>query len=483
MSRLAISILLLIPLWAGAQERLTLEQALREALAAHRDARRARLSLRAARLARAESLLRLAPRLELSLRAPTLDESQSEYWSSQGDSLRLVRVDWSQRRESGGLALSQELPLGGRLGLGADWWHRRSDTGSFTEGRGGAWSASLSQELLPRSTLWGDLREGGREAGQAELEALEELADFRHRVATVFLGLLRGQQGLELARQDLEVSRGNRERSQARLDAGLIAESDYLKVELEDLKRRAAFQEDSLALALDGRELLRLLGRGGEAAPELDARLDSIAGAEPDPARAWEALRGGHAGLLRQRLETLKARRDWLRARLERLPSLRLEADWTWREEGEDWIWTPDHPRLDRSLGLALGWPLFAGGERARAAERAGLALRRQELREGELEESLRAELDRLLLRRDGQRARRPLVERQVELAERDARISQERFQAGQITSQDLIDAQRALSLARLALLELAVQEAQAGLDLARLAGTDRETVRGELER
>lgn len=483
---LLLTILLLAGSACGAApDTLTLQDALRQALASHRDARRARLSLEEAKLERRENLLRLAPRLDLRLAAPTIEDSRNEFWTGQGDSARLVQVDWNQRRESGGLALRQELPLGTSLGLSFDAWHRRSDTGSFDEDYGGAWSASLSQDLLPRATLLGDLRAGAREADQAGLEALEELADFRHRVATVFLVLLRGQQGLGLARQDLEVSRGNRERTRARFEAGLIAESDYLKVELEDLQLRAAFQTDSLALALDGRELMRLLGRGEALAPTLDERLPGtldVASAEPEQETLRAALLAGNATLSRQRLETLKARRAWLRMRLDRLPELRLAAAWTLREEDESWIWTPGRPRLERSVGLALSWPLFAGGDKSRAEQRAGLALRRQELRGGELEETLSTELDGLLLKREGQRLQRPLLERQVELARRDAGLSQERFQAGQITSRLLIDAERALSSARLRLLELRVQELQNRLDLERLTGTDRDAVRGLLE-
>lgn len=459
---------------------LGLGQALDEALAHHRDAERARLSLREARLARAETLMRLTPRLDLQVLAPSLLQTRNEVWTGQGDSLRLVRVAWRQRREAGSLRLSSELPLGTRLSLGTEAWHRSSSTASFDEEYGRSHSAGLSQELLPRRTLWGDVRESGREAAQAELEALEQLADFRHRAAGLFLDVLRAQQGLELARQDRRVSHDNRERAHGRFQAGLIAESDYLKVELEDLQLEAAFQSDSLSLSLQERELLRLLGRGEGSPPRLDPRLPD----SPEPpardslARAVEAC---NAGLARQRLEQLKARRALWRSRLDRLPEVRLELDWSWNEESPEWSWRSEDPGRDRSLQLQVDWPLLAAGERDRAVRRARLALRRAELGTAELREELLATVDRLWLELEEQRLQTPLLERQVELAVQDARISQERFQAGQITSRELIDAERALSQARLRRLDLLIQAARTRRDLARLSGSDRVEVRAAL--
>ncbi len=460
--------------------RLGLEQALAEALASHRDAERARLALQEARLDRLESRLRLAPRLSLQLVAPSMLDTRNEIWIGQGDSARLVRVDWQQRRDSGTLLLSGESPLGTTLEAGADVWHRSSETGSFDEEYGRTYRFGLRQDLLPRRTLWGDLQESEREADQAELEALEALAEFRHRAAGQFLDVLRAQQGLELARQDGGVSRANWERAQARFAAGLIAESDYLKVELEDLQLQAAFQSDSLALSLQERDLARLLGRSAPL-PRLDENLSAAPG-PPAREELERALEESNAGLARRRLEQIKLRRELRGKRLERLPELNLNLDWSWNEEQAEWSWRGDEPGLDRSLSLVLDWPLFTGGERTRAVRRAELALRRGELSLAELRESLVSALDRLWLEVEEQRLQAPLLERQLELATQDARISQERFQAGQITSQQLIDAERALSQARLRRLDLGIQVARTRLDLARLSGADRAEVRAELE-
>lgn len=459
---------------AGAQVPLTLEQAWREALAGHRDAERARLALRETELERQAVLLRLAPRLNLAASGPGILETRNEVWTGSGDSLRLTRVAWRQRREAGGLALEAELPLGTRLSLSADGWRRSSSTGSFEDEVGRSLGAVLRQDLLPRATLWGDLEESAREAEVARREALDQLAAFRHRVALAFLEALRGQEGLELSRRDREVSRANLERAKGRFEAGWIAESDYLKVELEDLQQQAAFQSDSLDQAVRQLALGNLLGRTAPL-PPLDPRLPELA-VPPHRDSLESAVDALSASLARRRLEEAKARRVLRAGTLDRLPELSLELGWGRGSEGPDWD-SLDEPVVDRSATLRLDWPLFAGGEKARARERAGMGLRRAELALEETREALRQEADRLWREWEETRLQAPLLERQVELAQKDAAISQERFQAGQITSQLLIDAERALSQARLRRLDLALREARVRLDLARLAGMDREAL------
>ncbi len=453
--------------------RLGLDQALSLALEKHRDARLARLALDEARLARLESRLRLAPRLDLEVAAPTLLDSRNETWTPQGDSLRLVWVDWNQRREGATLRLGQDLPFGTRVDLDADVWHRQSSTGSFTEGHGGAWSVRVRQSLLPRKTLWGDMALGEREADQAELEALEQLAELRHRVALAWISLLLRQESLVLSRQDLELAVSSRERAAARLAAGLIAESDYMKVELDELRLRSSFQADSLEGRRGARDFLRLLGQPPDLSPVLEATLPAL-----DPLPPLESLKAAlsrdHADLAARRLEKWRARRELRRQQMSLLPELDLDLAWTLREEDAQWLLMPEDPSLDRSLRLDLAWPVFTAGASGRALERARIAMKRQELQTEALQESLEGRLEQLWLQAETQRLQQPLVERQLDLARKDADISRLRFQSGQITSRELIDADRALSRLRVEDLQARLDMWRTRLELERLTGQDR---------
>lgn len=464
----------------AAAETLDLDGAVRQALDASREARRARMDWQQARLQAQAARLRLLPSLELSATAPERQDASTEVWDE--SSGRWVWTDWNLVRQSAGLALQAELPLGTSLRLGADGYHRDSNTGSYDEETSTRWSGQLSQSLLPRGTLWGDLREAGAEERQSRLEAAERLAELRHRVVSGYWSLLRGQLAAEIARMDLGTSRETFEESKRRFEAGLISESDYLKTELEALQQQAGWLADSLDLAERDRDFRRLIGLPGQGPLALDATL-------PEPPASRESLAGleteleGNGRLLRQRLEERKAKRLLGIARVDRLPEIDLSVGWSRQRTGESWQWSPMDGTLNRSLRLDFSLPLFDRLEGRRAVRLARLQLRRERLDGEELQEDLRAELQALLSRLLRLRELQPLRERRVELAERDLLISRERYASGLILSRDLIDAERALSAARLERLDNRVDLALASAELERLTGRDRGVLEDWLER
>jgi outer membrane protein len=471
--------LLLAPSPAVA-EGLGLEDAVRHALAASREAQRTRIAWQEARLAARSVRLRLVPTVALRVTAPERQDTSSEVYDEASG--RWIWTDWNLVRESAGLELRAELPLGTALRLGADGYHRDSRTGSYSEETSTRWSASFSQSLIPRGTLQGDLLEAGREVRQRRLEAADALADLRHRVVREYYGLLRDQLAAELARIDLETSRDNFLESRRRYEAGLISESDDLKTELEALQQQAAWLADSLALAERGRGFRRLLQLPGTEPLELVRELPATPEVlETDPA-ALQAELEGNSRLLRQRVEELKARRDLRIRRLARLPELEISGSWSRQRLDEEFVWNPSDGTLNRSLRLDLSLPLFDRLE-ARSQERlARLQLRRQRLGVDELREDLQAELDELLSRLLRLEQLQPLRERRVELAERDILISRERYATGLILSRDLIDAERALSLARLERLDNRIGLVLAAAELERLTGRDRRQLEAWLE-
>ncbi len=459
---------------------ISMDEAIQQALSSHRDAERARLLLREAELFAQERLMTLAPRLNLNLTAPSIDDSRNEVWV--GDSLQqLVWVDWNQRRESADLALSTELPLGARAGLGSSAYHRKSDTGSFPEEYGNSWTAWVTQDLIPRRTLLGDLAESGRELRLLKLEALDELAAFRHEVAAAYRDLLLGQRSLALGRAELDAGRLNMESAASRFNAGLIAESEYLRVEVEQLGREATFVSDSIRVRRQEESFARLTGYPEDATPRLKP-LPALEERDWSLAELEDLLRQQNTRLLRQehrRAQLERARREAL---IDRLPELELSASWSWVREGDDWDWNPDGTVLNRSLRLNLAWALFDGFAARRTHERSRIALRRNLLDRQALLEDLEAQLDELWNRRGELLRTLPLRQRQTELAERDAAITLERFEAGQVNSRDLIDADQTLSAARLNRLRLEMDLARVEAEIERLVGLDRLALVKDLE-
>lgn len=462
-----------LSLQAATPDSLELETARRLALESHRDATRIRLLLRELGLLSQERRLQLLPRLDLNVTAPSIDDSRNEVWI--GDSLQqLVWLDWNQRRESADLQLSAELPLATQAGLSSRAYHRDSDTQSFPEEYGNSWRAWITQDLIPRRTLHGDLQESGRELELLKLEALDELARFRHRVAEAYRDLLLAQGSLGLSRADLESSRLNLENAQGRFQAGLIAESEYLRVEVDALGRESSFVTDSVQVRRQEEDFARLTGLDLDRLPPL-AGLGERRPIELGLDELKARLLADNTSILRQEQRRISLQRDRNQAKLDRLPELELSASWSWLREGDDWDWDPAQARLNRSLRLDFSWALFDRLEKRRALERSRIALRRADLDRDELLESLDAQLESLWNRRGELLRLQPLKERQTELAARDAEITLERFDAGLVQSQDLIDAERTLSASRLDRLRLAIDLARVDAELARITGLDRE--------
>lgn len=477
---LAAALALLFACAAARAATIGLDDAVRQALENSRDARRARIGWQEARLDAQAQSLRLVPSLDFRATAPERQTTSSEELDVATG--RWVRSDWDLVRESAGLALQAELPVGGELRLGADGYHRDSQYGSYPEETSLRWSATISQSLLPRRTLLGDLGEAARELEQRRREAAESLAELRHTVVRQYCGLLRDQLAAELARIDLQSSVVNFEESRRRYESGLISESDFLKTELEALQQRASWLADSLDLADGGRAFLRLIGDRGEGPVRLEDTLPETPAVADEGLEALLAELEGNSRMLRQRLDERKARRDLVQARLERLPEIELSASWSRQRFGDEWDWSPMDGTLNRSLRLDFRLPLFDRLEGRRAVRQARLQLQRQRLSGEELREDLRAELEELLARLRRLRELEPLRQRRVELAERDILISRERYAAGHILSRDLIDAERALSAARLERLDNRIGLALAAAELERLTGRDRAALDAWLE-
>jgi len=451
------------------------EGAVKVAVERHRDAEAALLDLREAELDLRELRTRLIPRLLLDLDAPQIVDSRTAVWTGDADSL--VWRDWNMRRESGSLSLDAELPLGTSLDFSVENYHRDSETGSMAEEFGWIYGASVTQNLLGRRTLLGELRDGGEVLELRILQAAERLAEFRHRVIQEFYTLLRRQLSSALAGEDLANSNNDRERAESRFRAGLIAESDFLKIELENLQLRAAHVADSVSLSLAESDFGRLLGLDHGETFELAQQVPSPV-VDTDYARRMDEALKSNIRALGQRQEERAAQRELRRKRLELLPDLDLALSWQLHTSSTELEWNPGTGILNRSISLGLSIPIYNRGAGWRAVQRARIALRRQELERERVFEDLDRQLKQQLARIRELDDLIPLQERQRELAERDLLISRERHEAGWITSQALIDAGRQLSSVRLALLDSRIEHVLAAARLQRLTGADREQVR-----
>jgi outer membrane protein TolC len=450
---------------------LDLARCVERALGGHREGERVRLGQRENRLDRLDARLRLMPALRLSGTLPGITDSEDELWNAGLQVYERTRI--KTERRSGSLSLGTELPLGTVIEASSFVGWRESDTGSFLTRWSTNYSLGIRQQLLGPTWLWDEL---AREAGERRLAVLrvgEQEAEFRHRVAREYYALLQARLGLGLARTGLREAESSLDLSRRKYGAGIIGESDFLKSELEVLDRRSRFASDSLALELEEREFRSLVGVSPGQPFSLDATVPL-----PEPVMDLDhqlsLARERSLALAEQRLSLAQNHRSRRQAFMSILPTVQLELDWSQSIQDSTRSFRLSEAELFRTLSLRLDWGLWDWGRKSRALQRARISERRGQLalaeRDETLEQQVRSQFNRI---RDLQ-AQLPLRSRQLELASRDHQISQERYTAGLITSQELIDAERTLSSVRLQELAGRISLVLEVAALERLTGADR---------
>jgi outer membrane protein len=474
---------LLCQITAAAVLKLDQDLAVSIALEKHRDTESILLDLKEYDIQSAELRARLLPKLIFNMDAPTITESRDEIWTTIGDSAEvLVWKDWSQRRESGNLQLLTELPLGTTISAGLRAYHRSSDSEGITEQYGNTWSFSFTQRMINPKTLLGDLSEGKIEKDIQVVRITDRLAELRQDVITSFYSLLRMELAYELNGDVIQQSNLSLQKTIGRYQAGMIAESDYLKVELDNLKRQANRASDSLTLILERESFMRTIGLASETEFELERNVP-VYDTPLDFDTQWDDLLSSNLALSDAAFTIKKSRRNLRAARIELLPEVDLNFSWQSDYADDEFDFDISNGNINRSAGLSLSWALFNRGADSRVVQRAKISFRKAEIRQEQLIEDLRVLLIRKMARLQELEIQIPLVKRQLELADRDLEISRERYASGLISSQDLIDAEHNLSTAQISLLNSKIDLVLSIIDINRITGRDRQNVIKVLQR
>ena len=450
---------------------LSLDEAIDRALGSHREGERVHLGLRENKLDRSDLHLRLLPRIRVQGVLPGITDSRAELWNSSLQVYEETRI--KTERRSGTLSLSTELPFGTTVDASSYLGWRDSDTDSYLTRWSTNYSLSVSQQIFGARWLWDDLRQESRSLRLSQLQVSEQEAAFRYRVVQAYYALLQARLGLDLGRTGLRESEGSLELARRKYGAGIIGESDFLKSELENLERRSSFASDSLALQLQEEDFRKLVGLPTEQAFILNATVP-----EPSPSldvdAQLELARQQSLSLLESRDALSAATRSRREAWRSLLPAVDLALSWDQSIQDSTRNLSMADADLFRTVTLRLNWALWDWGRNTRALQRMRIRERRQQLAFDEsvenLERQVRSQLNRIL----ELQAQLPLRARQLDLALRDHQISQQRFETGQITSQDLIDAERTLSSVRLQELSARINLVLQVAALERLTGADR---------
>lgn len=307
------------------------------------------------------------------------------------------------------------------------------------------------------------LRREAAELGRQLAANGERLArtDVQAETRCRFVAVLAAQEGLALAREQVELTAKALNAAEERIKAGKAPAIDRLRlqgeVSLADLAVTRA--ERTLVTARQA-----LAAGWGDVQPDFD-RVAGDLGALP-PVPALDEVEGTleqSAAALNRRIATELLGKELEQARASRIPDPILTAGWRQFEESDEQAWL---------FGISFPLPLFSQGEEAVAAagSRLGSARAREISARHEARTALRAAWQMLADARD---AAEVLGSQVVPAAAEGFAAAEFGYQAGKFSLLELLDARRALFAARQQLLTARTDCHLAAAELQRLQGAE----------
>ena len=291
-------------------------------------------------------------------------------------------------------------------------------------------------------------------------------------VAELYYAVVRTQRVVTAAGRALERARQLRTASEARSKVGLATELDVLRAELLTAQSEAALasQQEMLDTAAD--RLKTLIGRPADSDLTL-AEIDVIV-----PEAPAGSLEGLIAVALANRLDVREARdrigdarRNAATAKWESLPPINFEASYTKRGVGAVKPYAFQPLFEGWNIGLSTSYGLDRDAAQATAAL-AAVSVRAAENEAQDTDRRAAADVRRAHRAWARTETTAAIQSKAVELAERQLRLAQIRYERGVAGNFDIIDAENNLIEAQSGLIGAQVERALAGLTLRRVTGT-----------
>lgn len=426
----------------GAQQELSLSQALTRALAADPSLAAAGHELDGLRSEAREARSRYLPRLTLKASYTRLDEPID----IQLDSLRSLIVSLETNGQLNDLNL-QNLILKGQPLSSQEKSLYSTAIGAKLDAMIPAFDIEVLDRDLFRASLemampiWmgGKIQALNRSARLKCDESASDHAQLREQLAAatiqVYLGNKLMEESLKLAQEAEAAIQEHRDRANSLFEAGLVAryQLQHAQVAYSDARMRSLRAQEGLALARA--ELQRLLGQEGEFDCKLTTPIRYKALTQ-DEDSLWAGIRDNNPSL-----KKLAIKRELVRVKKqadlgEYLPQIYAFAKYE--------LLRDDLSLLDPkwAAGVSLSLNLFSGGEkihRLQADRHLALAVQDKSL---QLERLLRQALDKLY---HGIRAEAVCIDGfapRLEEAQESLRLAQSRFNSGMGISLEVVDAQ-----------------------------------------
>ena len=425
---------------AGTQAlELTLDEAIRLALANNRSLERARLGREADRLSLEVAEDRYRPRASIGVSARADNRRPGSMELSAGPSMRVLT--------GGELSVRWSEPVGG------------GTSGS------GTWTLGFSQPLL---------RGFGSDIDTAPVriarirEKMNVLA-FRDTVAATIASVIQAYQrvvrdhrAIAISREALARARKQRDINRSLIQAGRMAERDIIQSEAEIANRELSLVERENGLNSANASLLSILDVDGVSRVDPVDETLAVETLHLDPERSLETAFANRTDYLRAQLDREIATIDLDRARNDQLWDLRLTANVS--RGGRD----------GRDFGAALGLSIPLGEETSRklALMQAKHGLRDAEVALVELRQSIRSDVRQAVHDVEVGLRRIELARRARELAEEQLEVERSKLTQGLTSAYQLTSVEDGLVRAQNGELDAVVSYFNAVISLDRTLGT-----------
>lgn len=414
---------------------------------------------------------------------PSFQQVQTEEFVYNSDQNQTV-LEWvksENRLWQGVVDVTQPLPSGGKVRL-ESLLYRRNYRSDVTNGGKNdleyrsTWRLSISQEVLRKSP-----DRVARENAELDYEKATHTYDQAQRdrlmqLVEAYFNLIAQQQELSINRDDLDAVHSALALAKRKYDSGLIPEAEVLLLEVESAQSeidQSAAEAEYESNCDRFRDLLNL-------SPDQPFALTT----EPEFHPVEVVLDSAIQRALLQREEAKSARISVLQSEMtikdaKRNGSLsgELSAFYDLEQQGSalDRALTSDvnDYNVNRGIAFTVSVPLFGGGRRGIELQKARLALKTSEVQREQTRRQIVLDVRESLRAMNEARSRYELSLRSLRIAERSAEITRRRFESGQVTSRELIEAQITLKRSRLGTLRALVAHEVTVARMRRASGDD----------
>ena len=456
-SRSLATLLVFLAVGALLADPLTLEQCVDRALANNLQHLQHRQSLIRSYAGLQQAQARFNLQANANLTMPEYSERRE---TTEIDALETrVRTEDTDFQYGVGLKVDQRIPHIGLLsvsskGIRRDFTSNRQD--GFVDYDGNL-ELAYSRQIL--SDPWEEIA-----LKQAQLTHATARSDFGRRqleiegrVTGAYYDLVQSIGRLKIQTQRLEQSKTSFELAQRKFEVGLIAEVDALKLKVELLTAEADFAAAETSIEARRDQLRRALGMKLTDSLKVVAHVDAQRFAISEIKALDLGLRRNSAILSFDMSEEIN-QLNVQRVRDENGPRASLNLMVGLRGQGAEIGDVSNNLERNRwRAGIQVGLPLIDGGSRRSSISQAQVGLEETRLGGRMARQNVALEIRSVVRGLKQAESQIDLANARIEVAERTYVVQEIRFAMGQIESQDLLEAQIALTRARNAALDAAV--------------------------